>query len=29
MRFSLNANPVSMLNAKPSVWLEADIEIVD
>lgn len=29
MMFSLNANPVSMLNAKPSVWLEADIEIVD
>jgi len=29
MTFSLNANPVSMLNAKPTVWLEADIEIVD
>lgn len=29
MRFSLNPNPVSMLNAKPTVWLEADIEIVD
>jgi len=29
VKFSLNANPVSMLNAKPTVWLEADIEIVD
>ncbi len=29
MTFNLNANPVSMLNAKPTVWLEADIEIVD
>ena len=29
MTFSLNTNPVSMLNAKPTVWLEADIEIVD
>lgn len=29
MRFSLNANPVSMLNAKPTVWLEAIVEIVD
>ncbi|MDB5793402.1 MAG: hypothetical protein JWQ80_3426 [Massilia sp.] len=29
MNFSLNANPVSMLNAKPTVWLDADVEIVD
>jgi hypothetical protein len=29
MRFSLNANPVSMLNAKPTVWLEAHAEIVE
>jgi hypothetical protein len=29
LRFSLNPNPVSMLNAKPTVWLEADIAIVD
>jgi hypothetical protein len=29
MTFNLNANPVSMLNAKPTVWLEAAIEIVD
>lgn len=29
MRFSVHANPVSLLNAKSSVWLEAEIEIVD
>jgi hypothetical protein len=29
MTFSLNPNPVSMLNAKPTVWLEANVEIVD
>ncbi|VXB08582.1 conserved hypothetical protein [Massilia sp. 9I] len=29
MSFSLTPNPVSMLNAKPTVWLEADIEILD
>lgn len=27
--FNLNANPVSMLNAKPTVWLEASVEIVE
>lgn len=27
--FSLNQNPVSILNARPTVWLEADVEIVD
>jgi len=29
MAFSLSPNPVSILNAKPTVWLEADVEIVD
>ena len=29
LKFSLSPNPVSMLNAKPTVWLEADIAIVD
>ena len=29
LKFSLNPNPVSMLNAKPTVWLEADIAVVD
>jgi hypothetical protein len=29
MTFSLNPNPVSILNAKPTVWLEANVEIVD
>lgn len=29
LKFSLNANPVSILNAKPTVWLEADVEVVD
>lgn len=29
MKFSLMANPGSILNAKPTIWLEADVEIVD
>lgn len=29
MHFSLNANPASVLKAKPSVWLKAEVEIVD
>ncbi|QJE01873.1 hypothetical protein HH212_19140 [Massilia forsythiae] len=29
MKFSLNANPVSILNARPTVWLEAHVEIID
>lgn len=29
MTFSLHANPVSILNAQPSVWLEADVQIND
>ncbi|SFC61698.1 hypothetical protein [Massilia yuzhufengensis] len=29
LAFSLTPNPVSILNAKPSVWLEADVEIID
>jgi hypothetical protein len=29
LAFHLNPNPVSMLNAKPTVWLEAEIEVVD
>lgn len=29
VEFSLKPNLVSMLNAKPTLWLEADIEIVD
>lgn len=29
MQFSLNPNPASVLNARPSVWLEAEVEIVD
>lgn len=29
MSFSLSPNPVSILNAKPTVWLDADVEIVD
>lgn len=29
MHFSLNPNPASVLKARPSVWLEADVEIVD
>lgn len=27
--FSLSPNPVSILGAKPTVWLDADVEIVD
>lgn len=27
LTFNLNPNPVSMLNAKPTVWLEAEIEV--
>lgn len=27
--FSLSPNPVSILNAKPTVWLDASVEIVD
>lgn len=29
LKFSLKPNPVSMLNAKPTVWLEADIAIAN
>lgn len=29
LAFSLNVNSVSMLNAKPTVWLDADVEIAD
>ena len=29
LQFSLTPNPVSMLNAKPTVWLEADVAIAD
>ncbi|NVE01879.1 hypothetical protein [Massilia sp. BJB1822] len=29
LTFNLNPNPVSMLNAKPTVWLEAEIEVVN
>lgn len=29
IKFSLNPNPVSVLAAKPRVWLEADVEIID
>lgn len=29
LTFSLQPNPVSILNAKPTVWLEADIVVVD
>lgn len=29
MEFSLNPNPASVLKARPSVWLEAEVEIVD
>jgi hypothetical protein len=29
LRFSLSPNPVSILNATPTVWLEADIAVVD
>lgn len=29
MHFSLNPNPASVLKARPSVWLDAEVEIVD
>lgn len=29
LTFSLRPNPVSVLNAKPTVWLEADVVVVD
>ncbi|MFC4929942.1 hypothetical protein [Massilia sp. GCM10023247] len=29
MNFGLNVSPASVLNAKPSMWLEGDVEIVD
>lgn len=29
MAFTLSPNPVSILNARPTVWLEAEVEIVD
>lgn len=29
IRFSLNPDPMSALKARPSVWLEADVEIID
>jgi hypothetical protein len=29
IKFSLNPNPMSALKAKPSVWLEADVEMID
>lgn len=29
INFSLSPNPVSVLRAKPTVWLDADVEIVD
>ena len=29
LKFSLNSNPVSILNAMPTVWLEADVEIAN
>jgi hypothetical protein len=29
MHFSLNPNPASVLKARPKVWLEAEVEIVD
>lgn len=29
LKFSLSPNPVSILNAKPTVWLEADVEMID
>lgn len=29
IEFSLTPNPVSMLNARPTVWLEADIAMLD
>ena len=29
LKFSLNPNPVSMLNAMPTVWLEVDVEVAN
>jgi hypothetical protein len=29
LKFSLSPNPVSMLNAMPTVWLEADVEVAN
>ena len=29
LKFSLNPNPVSMLSAVPTVWLEADVEVAN
>jgi hypothetical protein len=29
LKFSLSPNPVSMLNATPTVWLEADVEVAN
>jgi hypothetical protein len=29
IEFSLSPNPVSLLRAKPTVWLDANVEIVD
>lgn len=29
LTFNVNPNPVSMLNAKPTVWLEAEVEIAN
>jgi hypothetical protein len=29
LAFNLNPNPVSILNAKPTVWLEAEIEVAN
>jgi hypothetical protein len=29
LKFSLNSNPVSILNAMPTVWLEADVEVAN
>jgi hypothetical protein len=29
LKFSLNLNPVSLLNAVPTVWLEADVAVGD
>lgn len=29
LKFSLGPNPVSIMNARPTVWLEADIAVAD
>jgi hypothetical protein len=29
LKFKLDVNPVSLLNAKPTVWLDAEVEMVD